>query len=96
MDWRNVFEHIYIAIRDCEIASEVCQGEETIQRGQYLRPLTCDIASKGIQSDRRKVLYIERSLLKSEEAFIKSEDDFFDRRRINKVGRGFLCIGGRF
>lgn len=83
MNWgTNTLRHAI-----CEIALEVCIGEEIIQRGQHLRPPTCDIASEGIQSDRKSANVIGQG-------FIKSEEGFIDRRRVFAIERSPIASKG--
>ena len=50
---------------------------------------TCDITSEGWETH-------QRSILLTRGRFMRSEEGYYDRRRINKVERGFLFIGGGF
>ena len=73
-----------IAICDCEIASEDFNRETN--RGDINTATVnsdCDIASEGVQSDRRKINEIGGG-------FLRSEEGFMHQRRVLEIGGGFL------
>lgn len=61
---------MHIATCDCEIASEdFHQGNKTEGLSTATETSDCNIASEGVQSDRKKVNEIEGGLLRLEEGF---------------------------
>jgi len=61
---------------------------------QLLLPPTCDIASEGIQWDRKSENVIRGGFIKSEEVQMHRRESLMHRKGLNKVKRGFLYFGG--